>query len=75
MELKVTHGLTKTKVGAYRVDVEITDLRKKDRAVCLYYLLPVQAAGWRWWDYFDDLGGAEIDLALSGPSVGLHAGF
>jgi hypothetical protein len=38
--------------GADRIDVhaEVTDGRGQDRAVTLYFALPLRPGGWRWWD-------------------------
>lgn len=38
----------KTKVDAIIVDGEVTDTAKRDRAVTVYFAIPVDAIGWNW---------------------------
>jgi hypothetical protein len=36
--------------GGFRVEGTITDTRRRDRAITLYFALPVDATGWQWGD-------------------------
>ena len=36
--------------GRIRVDVEVEDLRRTDRRIVVSYRIPLEAAGWTWWD-------------------------
>ncbi len=49
MQLEVT--VTKRRVfqKVWRVDLKVRDLTGRDRALNLYYAVPVNALGWRWW--------------------------
>lgn len=44
---KINSGLSKGK-GYIRVDGVVEDLRKEDRAVSVYFALPINAVGWTW---------------------------
>ena len=48
--LQVTCQRRQVSDGVYRIELAIADQTGQDRAINLYYLLPLEAIGWRWWD-------------------------
>ncbi|HOW70877.1 MAG TPA: hypothetical protein PKY77_09775 [Phycisphaerae bacterium] len=49
LQLAVT-SKTAAVPGGRRIDMTVKDLAGRDRAVALYYVVPIKAAGWHWYD-------------------------
>ncbi len=50
LELAVTTATSRPMRACRRMDITIEDLARRDRALSVYYALPLQAVGWRWHD-------------------------
>jgi hypothetical protein len=50
LQLAVTSTATTVSGGGRQIDLTVSDLAGRDRAVTLYYVVPLPAAGWRWYD-------------------------
>ncbi|MHB8971608.1 MAG: hypothetical protein ACYC3X_18585 [Pirellulaceae bacterium] len=50
LQLAVTSETTTVPGGGRRIDMTVRDLTGQDRAIALYYVVPMKAAGWRWYD-------------------------
>ncbi|HID22452.1 MAG TPA: hypothetical protein EYP14_08625, partial [Planctomycetaceae bacterium] len=50
LELEVLCQRTSIDADTVRIDLEIVDRSGRDRAINVYYVVPVPATGWRWWD-------------------------
>ncbi|NOX53099.1 MAG: hypothetical protein GXP27_01400 [Planctomycetes bacterium] len=51
-ELKLELICRRTRIDAdtVRIELEVIDRSGRDRAINVYYVVPVPAIGWRWWD-------------------------
>ncbi len=59
LRLRVSYRRERIDEKTCRIDVELADLTGRDRAINLYYVVPVDAAGWRWWDNIQQWRGIE----------------
>ena len=50
LQLAVTTRTSRAAQGSRRMDIAVEDLAKRDRAITIYYAVPVPAAGRRWHD-------------------------
>lgn len=51
LRIAVTSETRAVPGGGRRIDMTIKDLTGRDRAVGLYYVVPMKASGWRWYDH------------------------
>ena len=50
LQLAVTTRAVDVPGGGRRIDMTVKDLTARDRAIAVYYVVPMKATGWRWYD-------------------------